>query len=161
METIDLTHLQRAVDLAAEALATGNEPFGSVLVGGDGTVLAEHYNRESEGDPTLHPEFTLARWAALHLSKQDRAQSTVYTSGEHCAMCSSAHVRCGLGPIVFASSTEQLGIWWEELGVDRPTLAPLTIAQVAPTLPASGPFPEFAEQVHRLLVQRFSPASGA
>jgi len=154
----DSTHLQRAVDLAAEALATGNEPFGSVLVGADGRVLAEDYNRESEGDPTLHPEIELARWAALHLSAEERASATVYTSGEHCAMCSSAHARCGLGPIVFASSTEQLGTWWAALGAERTPLVPLTIAEVAPHIPVRGPFPEYSEQVYRLLVTRFRPA---
>lgn len=158
MKSIDHIYLQRAVDLAAQALATGNEPFGSVLVAADGTVLAEDHNRESEGDPTLHPEFTLAQWAALNLSAEDRATATVYTSGEHCAMCSSAHVRCGLGPIVFASSSQQLGVWWDELGAARPPLAPLTIADVAPELDARGPFPEYAEQVHRLLITRFRPA---
>ncbi|MGJ9421427.1 nucleoside deaminase [Aeromicrobium sp. CF3.5] len=157
MDTIDSTHLQRAIDMAARALATGNEPFGSVLVGADGTILAEDHNRESEGDPTLHPEITLARWAALNLSAQERAHATVYTSGEHCAMCSSAHARCGLGPIVFAASTEQLGAWWAELGAERGSLAPLTIAEVAPHLSVRGPFPEYAELVHQLLIARFRP----
>ena len=35
----DLTHLRRCVDLAREALADGDEPFGSVLAGPDGKVL--------------------------------------------------------------------------------------------------------------------------
>ncbi|CAM5689808.1 nucleoside deaminase [Streptomyces violaceorubidus] len=37
----ELPHLRRCVELAAEALEAGDEPFGSVLVGGDGTLLAE------------------------------------------------------------------------------------------------------------------------
>ena len=152
----DRPHLQRAVDLAAQALATGNEPFGSVLVGADGTVLAEDYNRESEGDPTMHPELTLARWAALNLTPEERAAATVYTSGEHCAMCASAHAYCGVGPIVYASSSEQLGTWWAELGAERAPLAPLRITDVAPEIPVRGPFEEYAEQVHRLLVARFT-----
>ncbi len=36
----DLVHLRRCVDLAREALEAGDEPFGSVLVGPDGAVLA-------------------------------------------------------------------------------------------------------------------------
>ena len=35
----DLKHLVRAVDLAEAAIATGNDPFGSVLVASDGRVL--------------------------------------------------------------------------------------------------------------------------
>jgi hypothetical protein len=37
----DMSHLQRCVELARTARQTGNEPFGSLLVGGDGSVLVE------------------------------------------------------------------------------------------------------------------------
>ena len=37
----DLPYLRRCVELAAEAVAAGDFPFGSVLVAADGTVLAE------------------------------------------------------------------------------------------------------------------------
>jgi len=61
----DLVHLRRCVELAEEALEAGDEPFGSVLVGPGGKVLAEDRNRIAEtGDPTQHPELNLARWAA-------------------------------------------------------------------------------------------------
>ncbi|MFE1499860.1 nucleoside deaminase, partial [Streptomyces albidoflavus] len=36
--------LRRAIDLAAEARESGNPPFGSLLAGPDGTVLAEERN---------------------------------------------------------------------------------------------------------------------
>jgi len=36
----ELPCLRRCVELAAEALAAGDEPFGSVLVGEDGAVPA-------------------------------------------------------------------------------------------------------------------------
>jgi len=48
----DLHHLSRCIELAAEALAAGDEPFGSVLVAADGTVLAEDRNRIGTGDAT-------------------------------------------------------------------------------------------------------------
>jgi hypothetical protein len=81
----DIRHLQRAVELATAALEAGDDPFGSLLVARDGTVLAEELNREaSSGDPTAHPEFALARWATANLSAPERLASTVYTSGEHC-----------------------------------------------------------------------------
>jgi tRNA(Arg) A34 adenosine deaminase TadA len=154
----DLLHLQRCVELATRALEAGNEPFGSVLVGADGAVLAEDHNRESEGDPTLHPEFTLARWAALNLSPAERARASVYTSGEHCAMCAAAHAWCGLGPIVFATSTAQLWSWWAELGAPTAPVTPLSIPDVAPGVDVRGPFPELAGQIHGLLVRRFRDA---
>jgi len=74
-------YLRRCLDLAREALEAGDQPFGSVLVGADGRILAEDRNRTSSGDSTRHPEFELARWAANNLSPEERAAATVYTSG--------------------------------------------------------------------------------
>ncbi|MEU2900132.1 nucleoside deaminase, partial [Streptomyces sp. NPDC001273] len=65
----ELPYLRRCVELAAEALESGDEPFGSVLVAGDGTVLAEDHNRVASGDRTRHPEFELARWAAARMPR--------------------------------------------------------------------------------------------
>jgi tRNA(Arg) A34 adenosine deaminase TadA len=76
----DLGHLCRCLELATEALEAGDEPFGSVLVAADGTVLAEDRNRAvSGGDPTRHPEFELARWAAANLTAAEGAAATVFT----------------------------------------------------------------------------------
>ena len=87
----DMRHLLRCVELAAAALAAGDEPFGSVLVAADGTVLFEDHNHVAGGDQTRHPEFEIARWAAAHMSPEERRQATVFTSGEHCPMCAAAH----------------------------------------------------------------------
>ena len=47
----------------------------------------------------------------------ERAEATVYTSGEHCPMCAAAHGWAGLGRIVYATSSEQMTGWLAELGV--------------------------------------------
>ncbi|WP_018177981.1 nucleoside deaminase [Jongsikchunia kroppenstedtii] len=150
MSNNEIQYLERCVELAEEALDAGDEPFGSILVGADGAVLHEDRNRVGGGDPTRHPEFKLARWAAEHLTPADRAAATVYTSGEHCPMCSAAHGWVGLGRIVFATSSVQLGQWLAELGVPSGPIAELRITDVVPGLPVSGPFPEFAERVREL-----------
>ena len=145
-----LRHLRRCVDLAAEALAAGDQPFGSVLVGGDGQVLAEERNRIGEGDATRHPEFALARWAAGHMSADERAKATVYTSGEHCPMCAAAHGWVGLGRIVYATSAAQLMAWLEELGAPAAPVRPLSIGEVAPGVATEGPVPELAGEIRAL-----------
>jgi tRNA(Arg) A34 adenosine deaminase TadA len=147
----DLPHLRRCVELAAEAVEAGDFPFGSVLVAADGTVLAEDRNREvTTGDPTRHPEFELARWAATNMTPPGRATATVYTSGEHCPMCSAAHGWAGLGRIVYATSSQQLISWLADLGVSPSPVLPLAITQVVPGLEVAGPAPELAEQVRDL-----------
>ena len=147
----DLPHLRRCVELAAEAVAAGDHPFGSVLVAADGTVLAEDRNREvTAGDATRHPEFALAQWAAANMAAQERAAATVYTSGEHCPMCAAAHGWVGLGRIAYATSSQQLGVWLAELGVSPALVLPLAITEVVPGLVVAGPVAELAEQVHDL-----------
>jgi len=147
----DLPHLRRCVELAAEAVDAGDHPFGSVLVAGDGRVLAEDRNREnSAGDATRHPEIALARWAAANMTADERAAATVFTSGEHCPMCSAAHAWVGLGRIVYVSSSEQLIAWLAGLGVPPSPVIPLAVNQVAPGLLVQGPVAGLDEQVREL-----------
>jgi tRNA(Arg) A34 adenosine deaminase TadA len=154
----DLPHLRRCVELAEEAVAAGDFPFGSLVVAADGTVLAEDRNREvTEGDPTRHPEFALARWAALNMPPRERAGATVYTSGEHCPMCAAAHGWAGLGRIVYATSSEQMTGWLAELGIGPAPVLPLPINAVVPGLEVAGPAPQLAAQV-RELHRRFRSA---
>ncbi len=102
-------HLRRAIALAAEARAGGNPPFGSLLVGPDGTVLAEERNSSlTDHDITAHPELKLARWAARELDPETAAGTTMYTSCEPCGMCAGALARSGIGQVVFALSGDQL-----------------------------------------------------
>lgn len=150
MDDIAITHLARCVALAREAREAGDEPFGSVLVGADGTVLFEDRNRVGAGDETRHPEFTIVEWAVKHLSPADRATATVYTSGEHCPMCAAAHAWVGLGPIVYAASSAQLTTWRTGWGLDASPVAALPIATVAPGIPTSGPFARFTEELKAL-----------
>lgn len=145
----DLTHLRRCVDLAREAVDQGDQPFGSVLVL-DGEVLVEDHNRIAGGDRTQHPEFALARWAAAHLTEQQRQAAVVYTSGEHCPMCAAAHGWVGLGPIFYATSTPQLVSWLTEFGAPPSPIRPLRITEVIIDAQVTGPVPEFADEVRGL-----------
>ena len=144
-------YLQRCIELATEALAAGDQPFGSVLVAADGTVMNEDRNRANSVDATYHPEIAVARWAAQNMTAEARAQATVYTSGEHCAMCSAAHAWAGLGRIVYISSSKQLGEWMQEMGVESTSpINSLAIQQVAPNIPVEGPIAGLDQQVKEL-----------
>ncbi|GIH91279.1 tRNA-specific adenosine deaminase [Planobispora siamensis] len=138
------------MELAAEALEKGDEPFGSVLVSAGGEVLAEGHNEVASGDQTRHPEFELARWSATHLTPEERAGATVYTSGEHCPMCAAAHAWVGLGRIVYAASSQQLSAWLSELGVPPSPVRTLPVHEVAPGVTVEGPAAELTDQVHAL-----------
>lgn len=148
--TDDLRLLRRCVELAESALDAGDEPFGSLLATADGTVLAEDRNRVAGGDRTRHPEFELARWAAARLEPADRATATVYTSGEHCPMCSAAHAWVGLGRIVYAVSSTQLASWLGEWDVPPAPVKALPIGDVAPDVAVDGPAPELQDEMREL-----------
>jgi tRNA(Arg) A34 adenosine deaminase TadA len=109
MTEADERHLRRAVELAAAARAAGDMPYGSLLAGPTGDVLAEERNTVvTEQDITAHPELKLARWAARHLDADTARQTTMYTSCQPCPMCTGAIARSGLGRVAFALSSEQL-----------------------------------------------------
>jgi tRNA(Arg) A34 adenosine deaminase TadA len=150
VDETDLAHLRRCVQLARTALEVGDEPFGSVLVDGDGQVRFEDHNHVAGGDATQHPEFAIARWSAEHLTPEERAAATVYTSGEHCPMCAAAHAWVGLGRIVYASSSAQLVGWLAEMNAAPAPVRALPINDVAPGLIVDGPVEDLADEVREL-----------
>lgn len=152
----DKKYLKRSVELAREALKTGNSPFGSLLVSEEGEILFEDHNRDADGDQTRHPEYAIAKWAAENLSAAERKSSIVYTSGEHCSMCSSAHALAGLGRIVYASSSAQLRAWQKERGItERSALKGLSIEEVINDTEIDGPDEELSQQVKQLQLEYY------
>ncbi|MEU0089872.1 nucleoside deaminase [Kribbella sp. NPDC006257] len=109
MSTAEEDFLRRAIALAAAARESGNPPFGSILVGADGSIAAEEGNTSiTDNDISAHPELKLAKWAARELTPEDAAKTTMYTSCQPCGMCTGAIERSGLGRVVYAMSGDQL-----------------------------------------------------
>jgi len=151
VSSVDERHLRRCVDLASQALENGDDPFGSVLVDADGAVLADAMNRErSDADPTAHPEFALVRWAIAHLTPEQRAASTVYTSGEHCPMCAAAHGWAGLGRVVAAASAAQLAEWRASWRLPVGPVTPMPFTDVAPDVIVIAPVAPFDAQMREV-----------
>jgi tRNA(Arg) A34 adenosine deaminase TadA len=110
MTEADEDHLRRAIELADAARAAGDLPFGALLVGPAGDVLAEDRNTAvTDRDITAHPELKLARWAARELDVGTARGTTMYTSCHPCPMCAGTIARSCLGRIVFALEGEQFG----------------------------------------------------
>lgn len=153
----DIRRLGRCVELARTALNAGDEPFGSILVDADGTVLFEDHNHVAGGDATAHPELAIAQWSVANLSPDQRARATVYTSGEHCPMCAAAHAWVGLGRIVFAVAGAQLAEWLGEWQAPMPPVAMLPITTIAPHLTVDGPAPGYQDEMKALYKAKFAP----
>jgi tRNA(Arg) A34 adenosine deaminase TadA len=152
VSTEDRRYLRLAVDLAREALDAGDDPFGTVLVTGDGEVVFRDRNRTvTDGSPLLHPEYTAAAWAVENILVAERGSCTVYTSGEHCPMCAAAHGWAGLGRIVYASSAAQFADWSAaDPGAGPGPVAPLPVSDIVPGTVVDGPDAALAAEVHEL-----------
>ncbi|ELZ39460.1 nucleoside deaminase [Halorubrum tebenquichense] len=107
-DATDGEYVARTIELAEEAVAAGNTPFGALLVV-DGEIVREAGNETRTGDDVAaHPELTLARWAARELDADERAACTMYASTEPCPMCATAVHYAGVGRVVFGVDGETL-----------------------------------------------------
>jgi tRNA(Arg) A34 adenosine deaminase TadA len=106
----DEHYLRLAFAVAQRSRDGGDHPFGSILVGPDGTVLREQGNGYSAegGDMTAHAERLLATWASSNLPAHLLANCTLYSSAEPCAMCAGAIYWAGIGRVVYGQSETDL-----------------------------------------------------
>jgi tRNA(adenine34) deaminase len=83
--------MERALQQAHAAAERGEVPIGAVIVGPDGTVLAEAGNRtEDDRDPTAHAELLAIRAAAARLGAPRLVECDLYVTLEPCPMCAQA-----------------------------------------------------------------------
>lgn len=120
----DLELLREAIALSEQAKQSGRHPFAALVAAADGRVVARRGNNSMppEGDPTQHAELAAAAEAVAHLTTDELAGATLYTSAEPCVMCTGAVYWCGIGRIVYAlSETRLLGLTGDD--PENPTFA--------------------------------------
>lgn len=99
---------ERYMRMALDEARRGDFPFGAVIVR-DGRLLARGRNLgRTNHDPTAHGEMMAIRHCLAAHGSAALKGSTLYTSGEPCAMCMGAIVWCRVGRVVFAASVQQL-----------------------------------------------------
>jgi tRNA(adenine34) deaminase len=110
-ERTDADWMQQALALADRAERELDEvPVGAVLVGPDGALLAEGFNRNiSDHDPTAHAEIVAMREAGRRLGNHRLLGCTLYITLEPCAMCAMAMVHARIARVVFAASDPKTG----------------------------------------------------
>ena len=139
LTSTDKHFLSLCIDLAEEALKAGDKPFGSVLVDKENNILAQARNKANSINVLAHPEYELAEWALDNLTEEQRKESTMYTSGEHCPMCGAAHGMAGIGTVVYAASGRQLNEWLKELNISLSPINMLPIEDIVKDIIVRGP----------------------
>lgn len=105
----DGRYLRQAIALAGQAHARGNRPFGALIVGADGSVLAEAWNANGEtGDCTAHAELSAIRIASPRHTREQLAGATLYSSAEPCVMCAGAIFWSAIGRVVYGIDAVRL-----------------------------------------------------
>jgi tRNA(Arg) A34 adenosine deaminase TadA len=106
---IDEHFLRRSFEVARNAVALGNHPFGAILVDRNRRVLVEMENGYMPAhDATAHAERLLATQACTTLSPDILCSATLYSSAEPCAMCAGAIYWAGIGRLVYGLSEHRL-----------------------------------------------------
>lgn len=107
--TNDEKFMIEAIELAEQAVARGNEPFGAVLVKGDKIVFTNENQIYTKTDPTFHAEAGLLRRFCNETQITDLSGYTLYSNCEPCLMCCGAMVWTKLGRLVYGASDIDLG----------------------------------------------------
>ena len=110
-EADDEHWMRHAFALADRAEREFDEiPVGAVVVGADGQVLGEGWNRNiADHDPSGHAEIVAMREAGRALGNHRLVGSTLYVTLEPCAMCAMALVHARVTRLVYGAADPKTG----------------------------------------------------
>lgn len=83
-------YIRRCLELAQQAIATGDTPVGSLIVDDAGLVAEGVEAVRATEDVTAHAEIVALRAAFATRGARDLTGCTLYTSVEPCVMCAYA-----------------------------------------------------------------------
>ena len=138
---------ERFMRMALDEAQQADFPFGSVIVR-NGTVPARGRNRgRTTHDPTAHGEMVAIRRVVAERGGHALHGTTLYTTGEPCAMCMGAILWCHISRLVFAASVAQLATRIDQIMVSSADLA--AKAPFAPIAITGGVLADEAMQLFR------------
>lgn len=148
-DTTDIGHLERAIALANTSVASGNHPFGAVLVSAAGEILAEAGNTFTSDRGPGHAEANVARDAARQFPVDVLRGATLYTSVEPCCMCAGTIYWAEIGAVVYGMSEHRLAQLTGE-DAENPTLdleCRTVFAAGRRKVQVRGPFAELEDKI--------------
>jgi guanine deaminase len=116
--------MRLAIDKTREGIASGQSPFGAVIVKDGEIVAATHNTVWLDTDPTAHAEVNCLRRASKALETIDLKGCTMYSTCEPCPMCLAAIHWSKIDRVVFgATIADAAEAGFCELHVAAETLA--------------------------------------
>lgn len=102
--------MRHALALARRAADAGEVPVGAVLVGADGVLLGEGWNRPiAAHDPSAHAELIAVRAAAARVGNYRLPDTTLYVTLEPCVMCAGMLIHARVARLVFGAWDPKAG----------------------------------------------------
>lgn len=102
-------YMRRALEIARNALPTGDVPVGCVVVR-DGVVLGEGWNRrEAEGDALSHAECRAIQAACRTLGGWNLHDCDLYVTLEPCPMCAGAILNARVRAVYYGAKDDKAG----------------------------------------------------
>ena len=106
----DTSLMRMALELASEALATGDVPVAALVVDPSGLVIASATNtKERDHDPTAHAEVMALRLAGHALENTNLSVHTLVVTLEPCVMCAGAITQARISRLVFGAWDDKAG----------------------------------------------------
>ena len=103
--------MREALAAATRAGLTGLDvPVGAVILGPDGSTVAQAHNqREEQRDPTAHAELVALRAAAAAAGRWRLDGHTLVVTLEPCTMCAGALVAARIARLVYGAADPKAG----------------------------------------------------
>jgi len=107
---IETELMNAALELARQAMTTGDVPVGAIVINAAGEIVGSGNNlREFDNDPTAHAEIVAMREAALVGENWRLDDHTLIVTLEPCAMCAGAIAQSRMKKVIFGTWDEKAG----------------------------------------------------
>ncbi len=106
----DTALMRSALELASQALLTGDVPVAALVVDPSGVVIASATNtKERDHDPTAHAEIVALRLAGHALETTNLTDHTLVVTLEPCVMCAGAITQARISRLIFGAWDDKAG----------------------------------------------------
>lgn len=109
LTSLDLSMMDRAIELAEQAAAIGEVPVGAVVYRGNEIIAEASNTREFDRDPCGHAEFLAIRAAARKLHDWRLSDCSLAVTLEPCTMCAGAIVNARVGRVIYGAVDAKAG----------------------------------------------------